>query len=67
MKPRKRLVPEKELPPINFSINKEDVMKDDEEHVDRQQPFFKSFFDAGITDAMQPDLEKRLIVQTKKL
>ncbi len=27
MQPRKRLMPEHELPPINFSINKEDVNK----------------------------------------
>lgn len=48
MEPRRRLVPEEELPPISFSLNKKDLAQDEPEQVQRQEPFFKSYFDAGL-------------------
>ena len=67
MEPRRRLVPEEELPPISFSLQKKDLARDEPEQVQRQEPFFKSYFDAGLLKSQQPDLEKKLIVQAKKL
>ena len=48
MEPRRRLVNEEELPPINFSLVKKDLARDETEQVQRQEPFFKSYFDAGL-------------------
>ena len=67
MKKRPRLVGDEELPPINFSLMRNDLDIDEPAQLQRQEPFFKSFFDGGVVSSKQPDLKKKLIVQTKRL
>ena len=49
MKPKRRLVAEEELPPIVFSLDKEALAKEETEELDKQEPFFRSYFDKGYS------------------
>ena len=63
MKPRKRIVDDAELPPISFSIKKEDIEGDNRMQGVRQDIFFQSFFDTNneISSSQQADLERKHI------
>ncbi len=69
MKPRKRIVDDTELPPIAFSIKKEDIEGDNRMQGVRQDIFFQSFFDANnaISNSQHTDLERKHILQNKML
>ena len=62
MKHKRRLVNDNELPPIGFSLKKRALDNIDAEHLDRQDPFFKSYFDKDQSHPPDPELKKRLIV-----
>ena len=59
---KRRLIPEEDLPPINFSLKQYDINRDEKKQLDKREPFFQSFFDQGIKNARPPDIEKKLIV-----
>ena len=67
MQPQKRLVADHELPPINFSLEKRHLDRPDKSQLKKHDPFYKQFFQAGGKDANKADLQKKLIVQAKKL
>ena len=67
MKPKKRLVPDSVLPPINFSLENQAMESTDKYNAKNHEAFFQSFFDGGVSNYNVPDLEKKLIVQTRKL
>ena len=64
MKKRTRLCEDSELPKIDFSMSHYDVKHDTQ--YEKQGPFFKALYE-DPSGEKQPDLQKNLIVQSKKL
>lgn len=56
MKHKRRLVNENELPQIHFALNKNAIEKQDSDHLAKQEPFFRSYFDKDMSRAPDPDI-----------